>query len=282
MGANTAAQVKRDQLDSVKGEIGFVPRTSREGPTYEVSGYVNQIVSHEVSIRDARPIVDKLSLDREGFILVNHAISSLNESDPRVMTSKYVEEMASFLKSHFNASWVVPYAQGGLGAAIHRSADAAKVAGATRGRARVAHIDFSPKSAPVIAALSDQANGFRSRSYSRMMLIQTWCALSPAPQDFPLALVDGSTVVDTDIVEDCRTDPSVDIESALWLLQHSPGQHWYYFSDMKPNEFILFKGYDSEDYGNPRSAHTAFDNRRAFPDATPRESIETRFFVYFK
>src|SRR5262249_19287760 len=62
---------------------------------------------------------------------------------------------------------------------------------------------------------------------------------------------------------------------------YNPAQRWYYFPEMTADEVILFKGYDSESHYQPRAAHSAFDNRRKHPDATPRASIEGRFFVYF-
>lgn len=63
-----------------------------------------------------------------------------------------------------------------------------------------------------------------------------------------------------------------------WHAYFSDRQRWYYFPEMTSDEFILFKGYDCED-NYPQVIHAAFDNRRAYPNAKPRKSVEARFVV---
>lgn len=63
--------------------------------------------------------------------------------------------------------------------------------------------------------------------------------------------------------------------------RYSPHQRWYYFPDLTDDELIMFKGFDTERDCRAGAAHVGFDNRRAFPDAKPRESFEARFFVYY-
>jgi len=128
----------------------------------------------------------------------------------------------------------------------------------------------------MLAARENQTQGLRIRSYSRLMIVQAWRAVSPPPQDVPLALCDRASVRDEDIViHDYVSDLGNDWESCL--LHHSPFHRWYYFPDMTADELILFKGYDSESRCNARAAHVGFDNRRAQPGAVPRQSIEARF-----
>jgi hypothetical protein len=51
---------------------------------------------------------------------------------------------------------------------------------------------------------------------------------------------------------------------------------------MQPDEAILLKCYDSAEDGRARfTAHTGFDDPTTPPNAIPRESIETRSFVFF-
>jgi len=272
---------EREQLDCVHSKIGFVPKADTEEATYHVDRCIAPIVDQEVKIRDARTIVDELSLDREGFILVNHDMGALSETDPAVMQEKYTAEMADFLKTYLKAACVVPYAEGELGTTLLRTAAppvAVNAEGAPRQKVPMAHIDFSAQSAPVVAATSAHIHGIAARPYSRMILIQTWCALTPAPQDFPLAFVDGSTVLDTDL-----QPKEVDgYSQVLWALHYNPTQRWYYFPNMNRNEIVLFLGYDSRRSDYPRVAHSSFDNRAAFPNATPRSNIESRFWVYFE
>ena len=63
--------------DTVKGEIAFARRSADEGgrPGVPPRGYGElPVVNHEVTIRNVRPIADKLSLDREGFLVIRHQV----------------------------------------------------------------------------------------------------------------------------------------------------------------------------------------------------------------
>lgn len=231
------------------------------------------MVRHNVTIRNARPITHELSLDREGFTLIQHKVSCVSERDPNVLRDRYLKEMVPFIQSYFNASWVVARRKSILvrGASGRSSSDGEPIVWA--------HLDFAPVAGPMLAALVDQSEGVPTRPYSRLIIAQTWHALSPPPQDYPLAFCDGASVHDTDsVVVNYRF---FDTTTKLSVMHFNPAQRWYYFPDMAADEFILFKGYDSEVSCNAKAAHAAFDNRRAYPNAKPRESIEGRFFVYY-
>ncbi|RXG91910.1 hypothetical protein EAV90_27710 [Bradyrhizobium vignae] len=233
------------------------------------------MLSYDVTIRNARPILNELSLDREGFTLIQHKISSATEGDPEIMYDRYLEEMVPFIKKYFSASWVVPRRQ----AVIFRSAGGSSI---PRVKEPIvwAHIDYAPILGPVAAAIASQSQGIPLRSYSRLMIVQSWHALSLPPQDFPLAICDGTSVHDADIkVVDNVFDGTA---LKLGMVHFNPAQRWYYFPEMNAGELILFKAYDSAEDCNPKTVHSAFDNRRAYPNAKPRESIEARFFVYYE
>lgn len=282
--ASPAAEAKRDDLECVHAQINFARRTSEENaPEVTLSkllpkmliGHVHEAppaVSYDITIRNARPIVNELSLDREGFTLTQHKIACANERDQEIMHARYLEEMVPYIKHYFNASWVVPRCPHGV---VSRSAGRSSVPGVKEPVAW-AHIDCVPSVGPIVAKIASQLQGIPTRSYSRLMTIQTWHALSPPPQDFPLAICDASSVRDTDID---LVDYTLGTTLKLGLVHFNPAQRWYYFPDMSADEFILFKSYDSEVY--PNTAHSAFDNRRAYPNANPRESLEARFFVYY-
>ncbi|WOH80391.1 CmcJ/NvfI family oxidoreductase [Bradyrhizobium sp. BEA-2-5] len=283
MQLSSRARVERYQLESVEGRIAFARRSHGEKASEVlVASSDVPMVSYDVTIRNAHPIVDELSLDKEGFTFIQRKLSCAKERDPQKIRERYLEEMVPFIKDYFNASWVVPKRD----AVILRSSGGDSAPSATEKddgfvRAYVAgfaHIDYAPIAGPVMAAREEQLRGNPIRAYSRLMIIQTWHALSEPPQDFPLAFCDGSSVVDTDLVESLYD--RYNVRHKTWLLHYSPLYRWYYFPEMSAGEFLLFKGYDSDDNHNPRSAHAAFDNRRTYPNAKPRKSIEARFFVY--
>ncbi|MES5487201.1 CmcJ/NvfI family oxidoreductase [Bradyrhizobium sp. INPA03-11B] len=282
------AQVNRDHLECVQGQINFARRSSDENaPEVDLSrllpnmmlGQVHDLppmLSYDVTVRNARPIVNELSLDREGFTLIQHKISRPNERDPETIYDRYLEEMVPFIKSYFNASWVVPRRLG----IIFRSADGSSIPAIKMKQPIVyAHVDYPPIMGPIIAAMENQSRGIPIQSYSRLMIIQSWHVLSPPPQDFPLAICDGTSVHDTDIHVFDNTVAGTNLK--LGAVHFNPAQRWYYFPEMTADELMLFKGYDSEVHCNPNMAHSAFDNRRAYPNAKPRESLEVRFLVYY-
>jgi len=67
-----------------------------------------------------------------------------------------------------------------------------------------------------------------------------------------------------------------------YRLKYNPDHRWIYFPEMRPNEAIVFKVYDSEKDGRARfTAHTSFEDPATPADAPPRQSIEMRAFAFF-
>lgn len=271
----SSVQVDRDHLKSVQAQLMFARRSADEKAPVAIppAAYEIPMVNYDVNIRDARPIADELSLDTEGFVLVRHKISCAGVRDPEIMRDKYLEEMVPFLKNYFNASQVIPKR---AGVVLRRAGTGSNLAPISK----TAHSDYAPIMGPVLAAAENQEQGISIRSYSRMMIIQAWRVLSAPPQDYPLALCDASTIHDDDmvVVDFNRNKPGW---HKSWSVCFNPDHRWYYFPEMTPDELILWKGYDSATHFNVRSTHTAFDDRRTYPNANPRESVEARFFVYY-
>jgi hypothetical protein len=63
---------------------------------------------------------------------------------------------------------------------------------------------------------------------------------------------------------------------------HSPKQEWYYFPQMRRDEALVFKVFDSKKDGRARFVpHTSFENPLAPAGAAPRRSIEVRTLAFF-
>lgn len=275
-----------DHLECVQGRMSFARRDDNENapPRAEpMSNFNVSMVDYDVTIRNARPLVNRLSLETEGLVLANSKVSCAAERDPEIMREQYLNEMTPFIKEYFNASWVVPVVYGGV--ILRRVSDThldvtRKNYRVTNQGAGYVHADYSPVAGPMIAARDNQQQGNEIKPYSRLIIAQTWRALSPAPQDTPLAFCDGSSVLDTDLL-DAHYNRAGDRGPNVWLLHHNPAQRWYYFPHMTPDEVVLFKGYDSEAHYKVWVPHCAFDDRRTYPNAKPRESVEARFYVYY-
>jgi hypothetical protein len=279
----STAQVNRDRLECVQGEIGFTSVSAGEGAREGASpGYGHAKTSYGVTIRNARPILKELSLDREGFTLIWHASACAYEGDASVVCKQYVAEMIPFIQDYFKAAWVMSRPDAVFlrraGLPVADGVDVTCVPG-VRIPLNHAHIDYMPIAGPMLAARENQLRGIPIRSYRRLMIVNTWRAFSPPPQDFPLAVCDSSTVADSDIVGHEYTDK---VSGSTWWTggcRYSSLHRWYYFPEMTADELLVWKSYDSEQYC--KAVHSAFDNRRASPNAKTRESIEARFYVYY-
>lgn len=64
--------------------------------------------------------------------------------------------------------------------------------------------------------------------------------------------------------------------------RHAAQHRWFYFSNMKKEEMVLFKMFDSDTSKEGRSCfHTAFSDPSKGADVPCRQSIEVRCFLYF-
>jgi hypothetical protein len=99
-------------------------------------------------------------------------------------------------------------------------------------------------------------------------------------QESPLAICDAQSLGQDDFVASDLIYPHRRGET--YSVTFSPNHDWYYVPNMQPDEALLLKCYDSAADGRARfTAHTAFDDPTSPSDAAPRESIETRAFVFF-
>jgi hypothetical protein len=156
------------------------------------------------------------------------------------------------------------------------------------------HVDWTPRRAHNLArelvSKSDEPD-FR---YTRFIAVNLWRAISPGPQDYPLAVCDArslsscsttaNVMIGVDKIPDLsRTRellPDGPILSEADLFTYDDGQKWYYYSDLQDDEIMVFKLYDSENEKTGRCPHAAFKNDKE--NAKPRESVEIRSIVYFK
>jgi len=64
-------------------------------------------------------------------------------------------------------------------------------------------------------------------------------------------------------------------------VRDNPAHRWLYAPDMRSDEAILIKSYDSAEGGVARFAlHSSFDDPTAPSDKLPRESVEIRMLVF--
>ncbi len=236
---------------------------------------------HDVTISDARPLIGRLSLDREGFTLVRHDGGIDADTDMKAEADRYLASVGEMLKGLSGADLVV--AQGtGL---LKRHAERAKVEGAI-GPSRWAHMDYTHYAARKWVDWIEGWQGLELKRYPRFQVYQTWRCVSPPPQDNTLVLCDASSIRPKDLIvfdaamREPYDAPGNQFESQL--CHYDPGQRWYYFPELRADELIVWKGFDSDLARDAQPLHNSADIPGLPEDAAPRVSVEARFFAFFE
>jgi len=124
---------------------------------------------------------------------------------------------------------------------------------------------------------ADEAEDLLSR---RFAIVQVWRAIRNPIQSNPLAICDARTLSTDSLIASERRFPHRVGET--YRISHDPGQRWFYFPEMRRDEALVFKVFESETDGRARfTAHTSFVDPTTPANAPPRESIEIRAFVFF-
>jgi hypothetical protein len=229
--------------------------------------------THEVTILDARAVADRLSLDREGFILLHQPTAATNLYDDAEVTSLYYAECERVIREATGAKHVVAFDHIARNAALSAKGNQIKLP------ASRVHNDYTAKSAPqrVRDLMGDEAEELLKHRYAEINL---WRPIRGPLLRSPLALCDAQTLTEENLVASDLRYP--DRVGETYSVTYNPGQRWYYFPKMQADEVVLIRCFDSARAGAARfSAHGAFDDPGSPNDAPPRESIEVRTLVFF-
>jgi hypothetical protein len=223
-------------------------------------------------IHDARALQPAPAVDREGFAMVNYPSAVSNFYDDHEVRRVYYPECERLVKQATGAVRVLVFDH------IVRNA----ATGGEKGiklPATAVHNDYTSKSGPqrVRDLLPSEADVLLK---NRFAIINVWRPIRGPLLDAPLAVCDARSIAPSDLVPSARIYP--DRRGEIQAVRFNPGHRWYYYPEMKADEAILLKCYDSAEDGRARfTAHSAFVDPTTPPGAPPRESIETRCLVFF-
>jgi hypothetical protein len=269
------------ELPYVLGELHYLgPMTERpRNYTYEPPPGVarSNIVSedHVVPIRSARPIADRLTLDKEGFELINRPTAVRDFWNEEEIRTVYYPEVEQALKDITGADKVFVFdhtLRRRVRGAEDRSRDA------PRQPVPRVHVDHTEKSAPqrVRDFFGEEAAALLR---GRVQVINLWRPITGPLRDAPLAVCDARTVASEDLVGSDLVYR--DRVGETYAVRFNPAHRWYYVPEMKRDEVLLLKCYDSRrDVAARFMPHTAFEDPTAPANVLPRESIEIRTLVF--
>ncbi|KUJ16767.1 uncharacterized protein LY89DRAFT_684823 [Mollisia scopiformis] len=177
------------------------------------------------------------------------------------------------------------------------------------------HVDQTPGAAAARVRRHLPAEEAEELLKGRYAIINVWRPIENAATDFPLAVIDwrstsASDFIAVDLMYPTRTDADDDdrgkeklpdektlqslegyqAKGETFAVAPKEGHKFYYVKDMRPEEVMLLKCYDSAGEGEPlgkkglavRTPHTAFFDP-ATPESAPgRQSIEVRCLVFYE
>jgi hypothetical protein len=232
------------------------------------------IEKRAMPVEDGRALAGEISLEKNGFVLVDHPTSVGNFFDPEQLKAVYYPEVEALIKEVTGASRVVIFDH-----TLRSGSEAEREEKLVREPVLSAHNDYTEWSGPqrVREILPDEAEELLKR---RFAIVQVWRAIAQPIESNPLALADARSVTMDDLLVAERRYPHR--VGQTYRLKYSPAHRWVYFPRMRRDEAIVFKVYDSQTDGRARfTPHTAFDDPTTPPGAPPRQSIEARAFAFF-
>jgi len=227
-----------------------------------------------VEIRDGRAEAGELSLERSGFVLVEHKTAMKDFFDADELQRVYFPEVERLIQETSGASRVVIFDH-----TLRSGDEVERETRLIREPVLSAHNDYTEWSGPqrVREIMGEEAEKLLER---RFAIIQVWRAINQPIESNPLAVADARTVAMEDLMIAERRYPHR--VGQTYRLKHNPDHRWFYFPRMKRDEAIVFKVYDSQKDGRARfTPHSAIDDPTTPPGAPARQSIEARAFAFF-
>ena len=249
----------------------------------DVGTIVGAREAHPMTILNARLLPNDFSLDVEGIAFAEQVTQVTDFFDDAQLASVYVPELEKLIARLTGASEVVVYDH------TRRSSD-----GATREQYNwrdpvpLPHSDYTDISAAqrLRDVCGDDADDRLARRYA---IVNVWRSMTGPIEQWPLAVCDARSV-DEDLMHKIVRSAPHRAELSFEYSRSSETRHaaydanhrWLYFPQMTRDETLLFKNYDTLTDGTARYAlHSAFEDPNSPPDPAPRESIESRCFLFF-
>ena len=226
-----------------------------------------------MTLLNGRALSERLSLDEQGFVFVEHKTQVKDFFDENQLRTIYYPEIEELIRSQSGASRVVIFDH-----ALRSGDEAEREEKLVRNPVLQAHNDYTEWSGPnrLREILPDEADELLKR---RFAIIQVWRAINRPIQSNPLALADARSIAFEDLMVAERRYPHR--VGQTYRLKYNPDHRWIYFPEMRRDEAIVFKVYDSEKNRARFTAHTSFEDPATPPGAPPRQSIEMRAFAFF-
>jgi hypothetical protein len=267
-------------LESVTVEIPYTVDTGEKlvnetfGPNNIRRSRTGTDDRRERTVANGRLLAGRFSLDEQGFVFVEHKTQVADFFDAEQLKTVYYPEVQRLIKAIAGASRVEIFDH-----TLRSGNESEREEKLIREPVLSAHNDYTEWSGPnrLREFLPDEADTLLKR---RFAIIQVWRAINQPIQSNPLALADAKSIAMEDLLVAERRYPHR--VGQTYRLKYNPNHRWFYFPEMRRDEALVFKVYDSEKDGRARfTPHTSFADPSSPADAPPRQSIEVRAFAFF-
>jgi hypothetical protein len=276
-------EMQNAQVASVQARVKYIADTGEKRLIYipseagqDNSKWAGMYEDHFVQIMDGRRAREPFDIDQQGFALVEQTSRVSDFFDDQQIATIYEDEVVQQLQTLTGAQRVHVFDH--TRRADSKAMRAEKV---VREPAGVIHNDYTDASAAKRVRDLFPVAEAEELLTRRFAIVNVWRSSNGKPvETAPMALCDARSVATDDLitVERHSKDRIGEVQQVMWGDRH----RWYYFPQMQADEALLIKTFDSAEDGRARfSVHTAFEDPDAPTDATPRESIETRAFLFF-
>jgi hypothetical protein len=263
-----------EQQSSVMAHLNFAADKMNGGIwcNYDRSLITQKLEAHEVEIRDAKHLPAAPTLEQQGFELHHLPLSQAGDwTDTDWLDRVYIPESLDLVRQLTKAMHVTKC----YGLPLIRDTGNPERAPA----AEFVHFDGTREA--VVHFIEMAADAEIRRKYPRVKMFNIWRVITLPPQDVPLALCDQRTLDEDDWVVGRTIEPNYPDGIPYLTAVFNGGQNWHYFSDLTPDDVVVFKGLDIDADAPMGCLHGAFRNP-AVPKAIPRASIEFRAFAFFE
>ena len=195
-------------------------------------------VPHRVPVYDARPLASGLSLDREGFSLIDAESEVADFYNEDELRRVYYPEAERLVADATGADRVVIFDH-----TIRRRVPGLedRTKEGPRQPALRVHNDYTIRSGPqrVSDLMGAEAEALLRR---RFAIVNIWRPIRGPLRDAPLAVCDAGSVAFSDLVPSDQIYP--DRRGEIYVVTHNPDQRWYYVPAMQRDEALLLKCYE--------------------------------------
>ena len=272
-------QVGQGAFDQVEGALNYLVDTGVKpfAYNYEPPPGVPQrsgtYEEHRLPILNGRRRGEDFSLDRQGFLFRQHETAVKDFYDPAEVERVYYPEIEALMKQATGAEKVVTFDH-------TLRVGAARQQKGLREPVRRVHNDYTVKSGPQrVRDLLDPAEA-EERLKQRFAIVNIWRPIRGPVEEAPLAVCDARSIAPSDLIATDLRYP--DRTGETYSVAYNPAHRWFYFPQMRREEVLFLKCYDSATDGRARfAAHTAFDDPTGPRLPIARESIETRSLLFF-